>query len=128
MGNVEPFFAKLNTIITQPNLHELSSQKDVLDDVESVQMKQRKGKLPIGPNVVVEDSHRPDTVLVTRPKKRKYPGLVGRDPNLRSTMPPHELVNLSSNGSPHEPMNLSSDGSHKSFKILDNALRPSTRS
>ena len=92
VGNVESFFPKLNTILTQPDLREFSSVDPLEGDVETVQMK-RGTKMPSGPNVVVEDSHRPDVILVTRPKKRKFRGIADRDASLLS---PESVVNLSS--------------------------------
>ena len=96
VGNVESFFPKLNNVLTQPDLREFCSVDPLKGDVEMVQMK-RGAKIPTGPDVVVEDSHRDDILLVTRPKKRKFRGLAQRDPTLLSPGP--EVVNLSSSES-----------------------------
>src|SRR5450759_3704255 len=92
---MQSFFPRLNNVLTQPDLREFSSADPLSGDVETVQMK-RRTKVPTGPNIVVEDSHRLDVVLVTRPKKRKFKGIANKDPTLLST---GTIVNLSSDDS-----------------------------
>ena len=93
VGNIESFFPKLNSVLTQPDLREFSAVDALKGDVETVQM-ESGARVTSGPHVIVEDSHRPDVVLVTRPKKRKFKGIADRDATLLS--PESEVVNLSS--------------------------------
>ena len=89
VGLVQSFCTKLNSVLTQPDMCKYSSVEPLSEDVETVPMK-RGAKIPRGPHVVVEESHRPDILMVTRPKKRKFKGIANRDP---------EVVNLSSDAS-----------------------------
>lgn len=112
VGNVESFFPKLNTVLTQPEMREYSSANPLDGDVETVQMK--RGAVKAGRDVVVEDSHRPDIVLVTRPTKRKFRGLANRDPKLKSV--------------DATVVDLSSDGSAESDVVIVETPRRATRS
>ncbi len=119
VGNVESFFLKLNTVLTQASMLEFSGMEHLSDCVETVRMKRGKGIAQ--PGHVVEDSHRPDVVLVTRPKKRKFKGIANRDANLKSNLP--EVVDLSSSdGSPDDGSPVQSDAD------LPHPTRPTTRS